>query len=158
MVLRQGSQLLSGRGVHFLVFCWPLARQRAPTVGPGVPQDPQSVRKWRPRVPKMHPKSDLGGLGHAKGTPRGLRGTPPEEKDLKKTQKLTSGRPVYQKICSSCVLTVGLRKDIGEVISAVNFTCCSFRVKPQYGYDARKKISRSKASCWPRRSGRSPLG
>ena len=113
MVLGRASQPLSRRGVHFLVFWEPLARKRAPTVDPGVPQDPQSVPKWGPRVPKMHPKSYLGGLGHAKGTPRGLRGTPPEEKDLKKTQKLTSGRPVCQKICGSCVLTVGLRKDIG---------------------------------------------
>ena len=138
-MLGRTSRPLSRRAIHFLVFLDSLARKRAPTVDPALPQDPQSVQKWIPRVPKMHPKTDLGRLGQAKGAPKGLWGTPPTKKTSKKHRKVTSGRPACPNNCGSCVLKVGVPKDIAEVIWAVHFTCYSFRVKPQYGYDTREK-------------------
>ena len=104
LVLGPTSRPLSRRAVHFLVFWESLARKRAPTVDPGLPQDPQSVPKTAPRAPKMHPKTDLESLRHAKGTPRGLRGTPLEEKDQKKTQKSLREGPYHRKIAVAASL------------------------------------------------------
>ena len=139
-MLGRTSRPLSRRRLPFLVFFLAsLAPKRAPTDDPALPQDTQSLPKCAPRVSKMHPKTDLGRLGHAKGAPKGLRGTPPRKKTSKRHRKVTSGRPACPNNCGSCVLKVGVPKDIAEVIWAVHFTCYSFRVKPQYGYDTRRK-------------------
>ena len=61
----------------------------------------------------------------------------PEDKYCKQILKLMWAWPICQKKRNSWLPTVGLRKDIVEVILAVNFTCCSFPVKPSYGDDAR---------------------
>ena len=86
MVLGRASQPLSRRGVHFLLFLEPLARKRAPTVGHGVPQDHQSVPKWGPRVPKMHPKSDLGASDMPRVLPE-VSGVPPRRKKTSKRHR-----------------------------------------------------------------------
>ena len=72
-------------------------RKIRPMGHPGLPKDLQRGPKWCPRGPKMTPKRHLEASKGAKGLPRGLRGTPPEQKDVKKTPKFTRGQPSAMK-------------------------------------------------------------
>ena len=72
-------------------------RKVRPMGHPGLPKDSQRCPKSRPGGPKMPPKKHLEASKGAKGLPRGLRGTPPEQKDVKKTPKFTGGQPSAMK-------------------------------------------------------------
>ena len=89
----------------------------------------------------MPPKRRLEATMGAKALPRGLWGTPPEQKDLKKTPKLTWESPFCSKTNSSGLLKESLPKHIFEKKSTVKFTCGSFYMKFQNGYDVCKKYT-----------------
>ena len=70
-----------------------------------------------------------------KGLPAGLRGTPHEQTDFKKTLKFTWEKLSAMKFAVAGSLQRAFKKYNFAVILAVNFTCCSFFVKPHSGYD-----------------------
>ena len=84
----------------------------------------------------VHPKSDLG-ISKVPGVFPVVLGAAPKEKDCEMTAKSLWESCICQKKCGGLLLTMGLRKDIIGVMLDANFTCCSFSVKPRYGYNAR---------------------
>lgn len=118
----------------FLPFGGTWDREICPLRHLGFHKDAQSCQSGAQGHPKCTSKKPW------RGPPRGLKGTPPDEKQFKKTPKLFRGKSLCNKKCGSWLLAAGIQKDVCAVILAANFTCCSSLVKPDCGYDACKEI------------------
>ena len=76
-----------------------------------MPNDPK-VAQSGPNSTQNASTNNLQGLSHARDIATGVRETSPEEKEFRKMEKWNSGRPVWQPICGTCILAVGLRKEV----------------------------------------------